>query len=50
MKEIFICYVKTDDNVAEIMTMVLLSGERSDTLVERLLYDITSGVVEKYSA
>jgi hypothetical protein len=44
MKEILICYVKTDDNVADIMTKVLPSGERRDTLVERLLYDITSSV------
>jgi hypothetical protein len=32
MKEIH-CYVKTDDNAADIMTKVLLSGERRDTLV-----------------
>jgi hypothetical protein len=48
MKEILICYVKTDDNVADIMTKVLPSGERSDTLVEQLLYDITSGVVKEH--
>jgi hypothetical protein len=49
MKEILICYVKTDDNVADIMTKVLPSGERRDTLVERLLYDITSGVEESHT-
>jgi hypothetical protein len=41
MKEILICYVKTDNNVVDIMTKVLPSEERRDTLVERLLYDIT---------
>jgi hypothetical protein len=46
MKEILICYVKTDDNLAEIMTKVLPSGEKRVTLVEQLLYNITSGVVE----
>jgi hypothetical protein len=49
MTETLICYMKTDDNVADIMTKVLPSGERRDTLVERLLYDITSGVVEMYT-
>jgi hypothetical protein len=36
MKELLICYVKTDDNVAEIMTKVSPSGKRRDTLVEWL--------------
>jgi hypothetical protein len=49
IKEILICYVKTDDNVADIMTKMLPSGERRDTLVERLLYDITSGVEESHT-
>jgi hypothetical protein len=49
MKEILICFVKTDDNVADIMTKVLLSGERRDTFVESLLYDITSGVEESHT-
>ena len=47
MKEITICYVPTDDNVADIMTKVLPSGARRNTLVERLLWDITSGEEEK---
>jgi hypothetical protein len=47
MKEIAICYVPTDDNVAGIMTKVLPSGARRNTLVERLLRDITSGEEEK---
>jgi hypothetical protein len=46
MKEIIICDIKTDDNIAEIMTKVLPSGETRDTLVEQLIYDIASGVVE----
>jgi hypothetical protein len=50
MKEILICYVKTDDNIANIMTKVLPSGERRDTLVEQLLYDITSGDVEEHKS
>ena len=37
MKEIAICYVPTDDNVADVMTKVLPSGARRNTLVERLL-------------
>jgi hypothetical protein len=49
MKEILICYVKTDEIVADIMTKVLPSGERRDTLVERLLYDISSGVEESHT-
>jgi hypothetical protein len=44
-----IYYAKTDDNVADIMTKVLPSGERRDTLVERLLYDIISGVEESHT-
>jgi hypothetical protein len=47
MKEIMICHVPTDDNVAEIMTKVLPSGARRNTLVELLLWDITSGEEEK---
>jgi hypothetical protein len=49
MKEILICYVETDDNVVDIMTKVLPAGERRDTMVERLLYDITSGVEESHT-
>ena len=41
MKEILICYVSTNDNVADIMTKVLPAGERRNTLVEQLLWDIT---------
>jgi hypothetical protein len=47
MKEILICYVPTDDNIDELMTKVLPSGERRDTLVERFLYNLTSGVGEE---
>jgi hypothetical protein len=35
MKEILICHVPADDNVAVLMTKVLPSGERRDKLVER---------------
>jgi hypothetical protein len=42
-----ICYVPTDDNVADITTKVLPSGARRNTLGERLLWDITSGEEEK---
>jgi hypothetical protein len=41
MKEILICYVSTNDNVADIMTKVLPAGERRNTLVKQLLWDIT---------
>jgi hypothetical protein len=49
MKEIPIFYIPTDDNVADLMTKVLPSGERRDTLVERLLYHITRGVGEEHT-
>ena len=41
MKEILICYISTDKNVADIMTKVLPSGQRRTDLVEMLLWDIT---------
>jgi hypothetical protein len=41
IKEILICYVSTNDNVADIMTKGLPAGERRNTLVEQLLWDIT---------
>jgi hypothetical protein len=47
MKEILICYIPTDQNVTDLMTKTLPSGERRDTLVERLLYTITSGLGEE---
>jgi hypothetical protein len=43
MKEIMICCIPTDDNFADIITIVLPSGARRNKLVERLLWDITSG-------
>jgi hypothetical protein len=49
MQEILICYVPTDDNIADIMTKVLPLGERREILVERLLYYITSGVGEEHT-
>jgi hypothetical protein len=41
MKQILICYVSTNDNVADIMTKDLPAGEPRNTLVEQLLWDIT---------
>ena len=41
MKEILICYISTDKNVADIMTKVLPAGQRRTDLVEMLLWDIT---------
>jgi hypothetical protein len=49
MKEILICYVSTNDNVADIMTKVLPAGERRNTLVEQLLWDITHNSVDERS-
>jgi hypothetical protein len=49
MREILICYVQIDDNVADLMRKVLPSRERRDTLVERLLYNITSCVGEEHT-
>jgi hypothetical protein len=41
MREIFIAYISTDNNVADIITNVLLGGERRDRFVQSLLWDIT---------
>jgi hypothetical protein len=41
MGEILISYISTDDNVADIMTKALPGGERRDSLIQRLLWDIT---------
>jgi hypothetical protein len=40
MGEILISYIPTDHNVADLMTKVLPGGERRDTLIQRLLWDI----------
>jgi hypothetical protein len=50
MKEILICHISTDDNVADLFTKVLSSGARRSALVERLLYDITSVEAEVNNA
>jgi hypothetical protein len=44
MKEMLIFSVPTENIVAKIMTMELPSGERRDTLVQGLLYNIPSSV------
>ena len=41
MKEMMIAYIKSDANIADLMTKVLPGGEKRDKLVQRLLYDIT---------
>jgi hypothetical protein len=41
MKEMVIAYIKSDANIADLMTKVLPGGEKRDKLVQRLLYDIT---------
>ena len=40
MSELLTGYVKTDDNVADLMTKPLPSGERRESLIRRLLWDI----------
>jgi hypothetical protein len=49
VKEILIYYITTDDFVVDIMTKVLPSGERKDTLIERMLYNIASGADEVHT-
>lgn len=41
MGEILIAYVRTTDNIADLMTKVLPGGEKRDSLIERVLWDIT---------
>ena len=40
MGEILICYIKSDYNIADLMTKVLPHGERRNALIERMLWDI----------
>jgi len=40
MGEILITYIRTDDNIADVMTKVLPGGERRDKLIEAMLWDI----------
>ena len=41
MGEMLIAYIKTTNNVADLMTKVLPNGEKRDDLIQRLLWDIT---------
>ena len=41
MKELVIAYIKSEDNIADLMTKVLGGGEKRDKLVQSLMYDIT---------
>ena len=41
MGEILISYIKTTENIADLMTKVLPGGEKRDALIERVLWDIT---------
>ena len=50
MKEILICYISTDKNVADIMTKVLPAGQRRTDLVEMLLWDITLDISKEDQA
>jgi hypothetical protein len=49
MKEIPLCLVAKDNNVTDITTKVLPSGEIRDSLMEQLMYNITSCVEEVYT-
>ena len=40
MQECTTSYIKTDDNIADILTKVLPSGDRRDKLLRRIIYDI----------
>jgi hypothetical protein len=41
MKELVIAYIKSEDNIADLMTKVLGGGEKRDKFVQSLMYDIT---------
>ena len=41
MGEILILYIKTTENIADLMTKVLPGREKRDALIERVLWDIT---------
>jgi hypothetical protein len=41
MKEMVIAYIKSEENIADLMTKVLGGGEKRDKLVQGLMYDIT---------
>ncbi len=41
MGEILIAHIRTDDNIADVMTKVLPGGERRDKLIAGMLWDIT---------
>ena len=41
MGEILITWVRSEDNIADLMTKVLPNGEKRDKLIQRMLWDIT---------
>jgi transposase InsO family protein len=41
MGEVLIGWIKSEDNIADVMTKVLSNGEKRDALIQKMLWDIT---------
>ena len=41
MGEVLIAWIKSEENIADVMTKVLPSGEKRDSLIQRMLWDVT---------
>jgi hypothetical protein len=41
MGELLIGYVKSEENLADVLTKVLLDGTKRDSIIQAMLWDIT---------
>jgi hypothetical protein len=41
MGELLIGYIKSEENIADVMTKVLPNGEKRDSLVQAMLWDLS---------
>jgi hypothetical protein len=41
MGEVFITWIKSEDNIADLMTKISPNGEKRDKLIQKMLWDIT---------
>ena len=41
MGEVLIEWIKNKENIADVMTKVLPSGEKRDSFIQRVLWDVT---------
>jgi hypothetical protein len=41
MQELLIAYVKSEDNLADVMKKVMTNGAKRDHLIQGMLWDIT---------